>query len=447
SNFADLLPNGSQLTGRIDGNIDAGGSVAAPRLNGTLTLANGTFNGPMERSAITGITGSLAFSRTRAWLQSHAFVGSGLVTASAVASLADLRRPADIAFALSGRAANARLDLPRYFSGSLNGTVAVVRRLGAIPAVSGDLSVDNARIPLGAFLNQKSGGTTNPGLPNVAFDGLQVAVGQNVRVQSANVDIGATGAVRLGGTLEAPSLTGQLRSTGGSLNFYRSFNIERGDVTFAPSGGLTPDVDAIATTFVPDPATAIRLHVSGAVTNMNLALDSDPAYSKQQILGLLVGAQQFGAVQGVRSTGGGSFSAGSAARTVMLGQLNSVFTRNLLEPLSTSFGGAAGSEVGITSDIQTGLGINATSGLGKFTRAIFSQTFGYPRTQSIALEHNPNPATGLRLSMYTSDGPSLFALQQPQPLGADVLNVNPATSFTPIGGTNGVSFSYVRRFP
>ena len=163
SNFAALLPKGSQLAGRIDGRIDAGGSVAAPRLNGTLTLANGTFNGPMERSPITGITGSLAFSETHAQLQSHAFVGSGLVTASAVASLADLRRPADVAFALNGRATNARLDLPAYFSGNLNGTVALVRRPDAIPAVSGDLSVDNARIPLNAFLNQKSGGASESG--------------------------------------------------------------------------------------------------------------------------------------------------------------------------------------------------------------------------------------------------------------------------------------------
>ncbi len=447
SNVAELLPKGSQLTGRIDGRIDAGGSVAAPRLNGTLTLANGTFDGPMERSPITGITGSLAFSETHARLQSHAFVGAGLVTASAVASLADLRRPADVAFALNGRATNARLDLPAYFSGNLNGTVALVRRPDAIPAVSGDLSVDNARIPLNAFLNQKSGGAANPSFPNIAFNGLQVAAGQNVRVQSANVDIGATGAVRLGGTLGAPSLAGQFRSTGGSLSFYRSFNIERGDVTFDPSAGLMPDVDAVATTFVPEPATAISLHVTGVVTNMNLALESDPAYSKQQILGLLVGAQQFGAVQGVQSTGGGSFSAGSAARTVALGQLNTVFTRNLLEPLSTSSGGATGTEVQITSDIQTGVGVNAAKGLGKFTRAIFSQTFGYPRTQSIALEHNPNPATGLRLSMYTSEGPSLFTLQQPQPAAASASNVNPATSFTPIGESNGVSFSYVRRFP
>ena len=151
-------------------------------------------------------------------------------------------------------------------------------------------------------------------------------------------------------------------------------------------------------------------------------------------------------MQGVASTGRGSFSTTSAAQGIALGQLNTVFTRNLLEPLSASMGGAAGTEVQITSDIQTGLGLNAVKAFGKFTHAIYGETFGYPRTQSVALEANPNPGMGLRLSAYSADGPTLFGLGQPQPAAAGVLNVNPATSFTPIGGSNGLSFSVLRRF-
>jgi autotransporter translocation and assembly factor TamB len=426
--------------------VDAGGSVETPRLNGELTLLNGAFDGPMERSPIRGITGSVTLHGSRAQLQSHAVVGSGVVSASAIASLADLRRPADVAFSLTGHADNARLDLPAYFTGSVNGSVVLERRRDAVPALSGNLSVSNARVPLTAFLNQKGSGDAHSGMPNIAFNGFEIAAGSNVRVQSANVDIGTTGAVRLAGTLDAPSLAGTFRSTGGSLSFYRSFTVESGNVTFDPSDGLLPDVDAVATTFVADPATAVRLHVTGVVTNMNLSLDSDPPYSKQQILGLLVGAQQFSAVQGVASTGRASFSAASAAQGIGLGQLNTVFTRNLLEPLSASVGGTLGTEVQITSDLQTGLGLNAVKAFGKFTHAIFNQTFGYPRTQSIALEANPTPGTGLRLSAYSAEGPTLFGLSQPQPAMANVLNVNPATSFTPVGGSNGVSFSVLRRF-
>jgi hypothetical protein len=180
---------------------------------------------------------------------------------------------------------------------------------------------------------------------------------------------------------------------------------------------------------------------------MDLALASDPPYDREQILGLLVGAQQFGAVRGVASTGGGAFSTGAVARSLAYGQLNTAFTRNMLEPLSTGLGSALGfTEVQITSDLQTGVGVNAVKALGKYVNAVYQQTFGFPRTQSIAFEARPNDRTGVRLTAFSSTGPTLFSLQQPQFFAASALNVNPATSYTPIGGSSGVTLHLVRRF-
>lgn len=447
SNFADLLPKGTQISGRIDGRVDASGTVASPNLNGALTLADGTFKGPIERSPVTGIAGSLVFAGTQARLQSHAFVGTGVVTASAVASVRDLRRPADATFTLSGTATNARVDMPGYFQGDLNGAIAMSRAPGSAPTVSGKVELSRARLPLAAFLALNRGGSSKLQLPDVAFNGVQFSAGPDVRVQGANVDIGTTGAVSLGGTLDAPTLAGGFHSTGGSLSFYRTFYVQSGDVHFDPSSGLIPDINAVATTFVPNPATAVRLHVTGPATNMNLALVSDPSYSREQILGLLVGAQQFGAVRGVASTGASPFSTSSAARILAYGQLNGAFTRSMLEPLSTELGSALGfTEVQITSDLQTGVGVNAVKALGKYVNAIYRQTFGYPEEQSVALEARPNDANAYRITAYSAQGPTLFALQQPQPAAAGVLNVNPATSYTPIGGSNGVSLLYLRRW-
>ncbi len=449
SNFVNLLPKGTQLSGRIDGRVNVSGTADAPKLRGSLALRDGTFDGQAEKTPITGISGDLSLNGTRANLQSHAFVGGGTVTVAAAAALTDLRHPADATFAAQARAQNARLDLPAYFQGTLDGAVAFTRNGTGLPQVTGDISVANARIPLNSLLNQRGGPNARPSLPNVAFHNVRLAVGSNVRVQSANVDVGTTGAATLGGTLDAPTLAGSFRSTGGSLSFYRNFSIERAEVRFDPGSGVIPDIDAVATTFVANPATAVRLHVTGPVTNLNLALASEPSYDREQILGLLVGAQQFGAVRGVQGGGGGTFSAGSAAQGLALGQLNTAFTRTLLEPLSASLGGSLGfTEVQITSDIQTGLGVNAVKAFGKNVNAIFAQSFGYPRTQSIALEAHPSVGNSLRLTAYTSTGPTLFALQQqPQPIAFGVLNLNPLTTYTPISGTNGVTFSYLRRFP
>ncbi len=194
SNFAALLPKGTQLSGRVDGRVNAAGTIEAPNLNGALTLADGTFNGPMEKSPITGIAATLALGGTRAQLQSNAFIGSGRVTASALASLADLRRPADATFTFQGTATNARLDLPALFPGQSQWRSDDGANSGTLPAVSGDISISNARLPLSAFLTMNKGSGTHSRIPNIALHGLQVTAGSDVRVQSANVDIGTTGA-------------------------------------------------------------------------------------------------------------------------------------------------------------------------------------------------------------------------------------------------------------
>jgi autotransporter translocation and assembly factor TamB len=448
SNFLPLLPKATQMAGRIDGSVVAGGTFDAPRIDGSFALRDGRFVGPLEKSPITGIGAELALRENRAALQARGTVGGGSFTAQGVAALTNLREPAGSSFNLQARAANARLDLPDYFAGELNAGVDVERAGAGAPLVTGEISVANARIPLNTFVNQKGSANERPALPNLAFATLRIIAGNNVRIQSANVDIGATGEATLGGTLDAPVLAGSFSSTGGSISFYRSFNLESGKVTFEPSSGVIPDVDAVATTFVSNPATAIRLHVTGPVSSMNLALASEPSYSREQILGLLVGAQQFGAVQGVNSTGGQAFSAGSAATQFALGQVNTLFTRNLLQPLSASLASSLGfTNVQITSDLQTGLGINAVKAFGKNVNAIFAQTFGYPSTQSVTIEANPSVGTGLRGTWYTTSGPTLFVLQQPQLVGMDVLNLNRLTQLPPPTGTNGVSFSFLRKFP
>jgi autotransporter translocation and assembly factor TamB len=446
SNFLTLLPKGTKIDGRIDGTVDIKGTATAPELLGSLTLRGGSFSGPMERTPITDIGGDLSFMGKSAQLQSSGSTGGGMLRAQATASLASLQRLADSTLNVHASATNARLNLPDYFNGILDADVSLSQAGPADPAVSGRLSVSKARIPVDAFLNQKGGANASSRLPNLAFNGFRIAAGPDVRVQSRNIDIGAAGNAVLGGSLDKPTLSGSFSSTGGSLNFYRSFNLERGTLSFARSSGIVPDVDAVATTFVSNPPTAIRLHVTGPVTGMNLELASDPVYSREQILGILVGAQQFGAVQGVQASSQ-PFSATQAATNIALGQVNTLFTRNLLQPLSTSLAGSLGfTEVNITSDLQTGIGVSAVKAFGKYLRAVFFESFGYPRVQSFSLESNPSDRTGLRATLYTAQGPTVLSLQQPQPVGMDVMNLNPLTAFTPVGGTNGFAFSYLRKF-
>ena len=449
SNVGTLLPKGSHIGGRVDGRVNIAGTLRAPRANGSLALRDGTFIGPMERAPIKDADAVLAFADTRVTLQSaHAYVGGGSIAAGGSAEIAGLQGLNGLAFELHARADNAHLEMPAYFQGNLDGHVSVTRHASGPATVGGDVALSSARIPLSAFYNPRAQNASPAHLPEVAFNHLRIAAGRDVRVQSSEVDVAAAGSATLSGTLAAPRLAGVFDSSGGTIDFYHNFVLERGRVAFDPSNGVIPDVDAVATTYIADPATDVRLHVTGPATDMNLALESEPSYDRQQILGLLLGMQQFGAVRGVQSqTASGGFSLPATARNVTLGEANQVFVRRLLEPASLSIGSAMGfTDLQITNDLQGGLGLNAVKAFGKNVSATASANLGSPKSESVALEAHPSVATGLRLQVYTSEGPTLFSLQQPTAVGLDALNLNPMTQLQSVGGTSGVNFSYVHRF-
>ena len=143
----------------------------------------------------------------------------------------------------------------------------------------------------------------------------------------------------------------------------------------------------------------------------------------------------------------GNQLSGSALANVGLGQLNTLFTCNLLQPLSSLVASALGfTTVAITTDIQTGLGISAWE--------VARQEHARDLLPDVRLPEDPGgdargasrQHVGRKFTWYTSTGPTLLALQGPQPIGMDVLNLNRYTQLPPVTGNNGISLSYQRRF-
>lgn len=448
--FASLLPANSDLRGRIDGRIAANGRTDNPQFSGMLALANGAYSSDVETVPIQNARAQLAFHGDRIDLQKGSVdVGGGAVAFSGTASVPSIRDIGALAFDLQATANDARIDAPAYYKGLVNGTVTVSRAPRGMPTLGGNVALSSGRIPLTALFNPSSGTSAKSAPPPIAFDNLNLSVGNDVRVQSPNVDIGAQGGVTLAGTLAAPSLTGSFVSTGGTVSFYRTFVVDRGTVSFDPNAGVIPYVHAVATTSIDNPATDIRLHVTGLATSMQLGLASDPAYSRSQILGLLVGAQQFGAVQGVASTGGGTFSASNGFTSLAQGQLNTLFTRNLLEPLSTALGGAFGFDnVQLTNSVSGGFGAKFMKKLGKKVSIAFAESFGQPRRQSLRIATLPSKkAISLSTVFYTQDQPQLFGTISSTGGHPGLFGANNILSIQPMSGTNGVDVKLERSFP
>ena len=444
--FDALLPNNAKLGGTIDGQIGASGTESNPAVTGTLTLAGGTYSSNLLRSRVTDGRARLDFTNTQARLTGvHAGIGGGAIDGAVNATFGDLRDlQRTLAFDGQFTAQHAALNIANLFSGTIDGTLTARKPQGAIPTIGGSIAFSKTRLPLAALIPRTpaNSGTQTP--PTVAFD-LNVQAANDVRVTGPGVNIGARGAVAVGGNLGHPELNGRITSTDGTLSFYRTFVLRQGTVVFQPADGLIPNVDATATTTITNPDASILLHVTGPATNLNLDLASSPSYDKEQILGLLVGAQALGAVPGIETgqSGGAGISAGSIAG----GFLGQEFTQNLLQPIGSGIGQALGFEdLALGYDFGTGASAGARKQLSKNLYATFNQSFGGDERQTLGLNYDLPHNGSVALTFFNAGNqpPSLLTTQE---LFAPVDPTNyTLQALQPPPGIGGVVLTYQRKF-
>jgi len=486
TNFAPLLPHNSTVAGSLDGRVAIAGSAGNPTLNGDLTLAGAALTTPFEAVPLTKMGGKLSFTGTTITLDSlHGEAGGGTFDARGSATLPDLVRPgSDASYAVRGSAKALHLDLPALGRGQIDGTVALTHTPGSPPLLTADATLQDAVIPFSALLVAGGGTSSGPSLDipaegsvakPVADLALKLTAGNNVRVRSGNIDIGARGSLAATGTVATPVLKGQFVSTGGTLAYFnRVFRVQSGTVTFAPDQGLIPTLSAVATAHVsnsdpnalrnPSGTADVRIDVTGLIDNLNIQLTSDPAYDRQQILGLLLGAPAIGAsslfegqtpgqqlsVAGVPQSAttanrNGEFSVGQEA----FGVVNAQFTRTLLAPFETAFGDALGlSSFALNIDYGGGVGLSARKILGKNVNFIYATSFAYPYRQTFGFDIKANPSTAAQVTVFQTIGAYSFGQTAN---GGYLLNplqpVNErATSAQPSTGTVGFSVSLQKLF-
>jgi autotransporter translocation and assembly factor TamB len=446
SDFDGALPKGYHLAGTMGGDMHIRGTIDSPQLNGAIALHNGYFVGPIDQNPIQKMNGTLAFAgNTIAIRALHANVGGGTMDMNATATVPNFRNPKDSTFTSTIVANNAQFNSPQYFRGKVNANVTAFRNRGGIPTINGNVDIPSARIPLTAFWNPRAPkASPKPPMP-LAFN-LHAAVGNDVRVQSTGVDVPAQGAVTVAGTLAHPTLAGAFTSSGGTINFLRRFTIENASVAFDPSNGIMPTVDALATTQITNPQAYVAMHVTGlAPSNLNIAFDSEPPYSREQILAALSGVNALNGTGGatLASAGGGG---GDIISHLAGGELNGFFTSQVLEPLSASLGSALGLQnLQLTDDFTSGFGVSAAKAFGKHITAVYSANLGEPQRRSLSIEAHRGESTAFNLMFYSVDSPSLLAANTQTSLFGfnDLAN---STVLTPLVGTNGYMFMYEHKF-
>ncbi len=477
SDLSNFLPAHSELSGRVDGRLAVAGTLADPLVAGQVTLRDGRFVAPFERTPITGGEATLTLGGQHMSIDRlRAQAGGGSVEGKGSLEITPGAKGATLAYDAQLRLRHARLDIPAIGQGTLDASLGLAATRAKQPTLSGDATLSNAVLPLSGLYTFAADGVETGAFGSAAPFGLgldlHVTAGRNVRVQGSVLDIGATGTMGLTGTLADPKLAASLQSTNGTISYFdRLFRVDRATLSFDPESGTIPYITATANTRITNvsPSVPVTLHATGPVTNLSVDFSSDRPYDRQQLLALLLDVPAFtgqglrpgqgngnpasqpgGALPVLRGAPGmqsaflppgvlvpaanGGFDVSGEALSI----LNAQFGRALLAPL----GGALGlQDLGLALEYGGALAIDVSKALTDRVSFNYRESFSIPTRQSIGFDYFPSDNTSLNLQVFQQGASSL---QSQLTSNATNPYLRPGE---PIVGTKGWAVSIRRLFP
>lgn len=304
-----LEARGQHAAGEITVDATVGGSVAQPQIDGTVNLTKGSLHDYGRgvsltdiKAAIIGSEGTLQIKSLTAAAAPGTLSMTGKVGVLQAGVPVDLRIKADNAQPLVSKLVTANLNADLHVSGTararldIAGTVQLNRTLIGIP---------NGLPPNVAVLDVRRRGKAAPAAPDQQLIvGLDVIVQapQEILVQGRGLDAEMGGELHLGGTTDAPQVSGGFDLQRGSFSLAGGkLNFTSGRVSFNGAGlknRIDPTLDFTAQTTVVD-TTAI-LQISGLADAPQFEFTSTPIKPQDEIMALLLfGAspQQLSALQ------------------------------------------------------------------------------------------------------------------------------------------------------
>ncbi|MGH7662577.1 MAG: translocation/assembly module TamB domain-containing protein, partial [Vulcanimicrobiaceae bacterium] len=444
--FATLMPKDTKVGGTLVGQIALSGTDEDPRFDGALALGGGFFSSSQEKDPFSDGTAVLALDGSHVTLDSaHFTVGKkGSIDSHGTFVVPNMRDPLHaLSFNVVTAFSQANFNLPKYLDGQLDGTLTASKTPQGEPLFAGNVTVSHTRIPAAGIVALALAKPSGKPPPAIGMN-LKVTVGPDVRLQGDGVNVGAAGSIAMSGSLAKPVLEGTIKSTGGTVNLYRDFTIDAADVVFNGTG-IIPDVNARATTFLPQPPTDVKLRVSGPATHMNLQLTSNPPHDKGQIIALMIGGPGLAGLNGLQTAQG---STPSFLQGIGQGAVNGMFAKAVMEPLSTGLGSALGMQnVQFNYDVvgQGGFSALLSRRLGPNMSLRFGQTYGFPSRTTIGLHDQLNKDSAAGFSLFSTYGMQGLGYYSPYLTSQPGSNIS-LQAEQPAAGTQGFGLHYTRYF-
>lgn len=324
-----LTAEGRRVRGETTLDLMASGTLAAPRLTGTIRLRSGEVQDYVQGIHIADIAADIAIADGVARItQFTGRAGEGTVALAGTVDLLAPGIPVDVTFT----AHRARLPARDLVTAILEADLHIQGRATERLQVGGTVHVDRADIQLPdalpksvAVLDVRRPGQKPPPPPSPAFVlGLDVTLDapSAIFVRGHGLDAEMGGSIRVTGTTAVPSVTGAFSLRHGSLDFAsQTLQFVSGAVSFdgrSLTGNLDPTINFVAAKT--SGGVTARIAVTGYADNPKISLSSTPELPQDEVLAHLLFARsvsqlspleiaQIGsALASLASGGGGGFS-------------------------------------------------------------------------------------------------------------------------------------------
>jgi translocation and assembly module TamB len=291
---AYLAAGGRRVRGRLTPDLTIGGTVAAPRVAGTVQLADGEVEDATAGLHLSGMTARVQGSGdTLRIAEFTARAGPGTIGAGGTIGVLSPNLPLDLTLTarhakpLSSDLISVDLDSDLTIRGEALGQMAVA---GTVRVRRADLRVPE-RLPSSiAVLPVNVPGAKPPPAPSTASEvALNVTLDapEQIFVRGRGLDVEFGGSMKVGGTATKPRAEGSLNLRRGVLSLAgHRLDFTEGAITFNGGSITDPALRLVATSTSAD--VVATLTITGTAQDPKIALTSVPELPQDEVLAHLL---------------------------------------------------------------------------------------------------------------------------------------------------------------
>jgi len=277
-------------SGLVTINMTVGGTLADPFPQGRLQFADGSLSYATLPSGLSGVSGSLLFTRDRVHIETlTARTGGGTLAFQGDATYLNQQ----LNFNLTASGKDVRLRYPPGVSSTADAELHWVGTRSA-SSVSGEITINKIAVTPGfdfsSYLERGRQGASltvsNSPLNNIKLD-IHVQTSPELQMRTTIARLSGDADLRLRGSVARPAVLGRVDILEGQATFHGTrFTLERGDINFANPVSIEPQLNLQASTHVRN--YDLNITVTGTPDRgLNINYRSEPPLPKSDIIALL----------------------------------------------------------------------------------------------------------------------------------------------------------------